>query len=104
LRGLDPDLPSIYEGFGLPPLEAMACAFRSLASEVSSLPEVVGDSGLLINPHDDAALAQAIQKLITDPDIRQQLSQKALARSAEFTWDKCVRQTVAVYRQALKVS
>jgi glycosyltransferase involved in cell wall biosynthesis len=75
-----------------------------IASEVSSLPEVLGDSGLLINPHDDEALAQAIQKLITDPDIRQQLSQKALARSAEFTWDKCVRQTVDVYRQALNGS
>ena len=96
--------PSIYEGFGLPPLEAMACGVPVIASEVSSLPEVVGDSGLLINPHDDAALAQATQKLITDPDIRQQLSQKALARSAEFTWDKCVRQTVDVYRQALNGS
>ncbi|MDD1618677.1 MAG: glycosyltransferase family 4 protein [Methylococcaceae bacterium] len=96
--------PSIYEGFGLPPLEAMACGVPVIASEVSSLPEVVGDSGLLINPHDDEALAQAIQKLITDPDIRQQLSQKALARSAEFTWDKCVRQTVDVYRQALNGS
>ena len=96
--------PSIYEGFGLPPLEAMACGVPVIASEVSSLPEVVGDSGLLINPHDDEALAQTIQKLITDPDIRQQLSQKALERSAEFTWDKCVRQTVDVYRQALNGS
>lgn len=96
--------PSIYEGFGLPPLEAMACGVPVIASDVSSLPEVVGNTGLLINPHDDEALAQAIQKLIMDPDIRQQLSHKALARSAEFTWDKCVRQTVDVYRQALKGS
>jgi len=96
--------PSIYEGFGLPPLEAMACGVPVIASEVSSLPEVVGDTGLLINPHDDEGLAQAIQKMITDSDIRQQLSQKALARSAEFTWDKCARQTVDVYRQALNAS
>ena len=94
--------PSIYEGFGLPPLEAMACGVPVIASEVSSLPEVVGDTGMLIDPHDDEALAQAIERMITDPDIRQQLSKKALARSAEFTWDKCARQTVDVYRQALK--
>ena len=96
--------PSIYEGFGLPPLEAMACGVPVIASEVSSLPEVVGDTGLLINPHDDEAWAQTIQELIIDPDLRQQLSQKALARSAQFTWDKCVRQTVDVYRQAMKGS
>ncbi len=96
--------PSIYEGFGLPPLEAMACGVPVIASDVSSLPEVVGDTGLLIDPYDDEALAKTILKMITDPDIRQQLSLKALARSAEFTWEKCARQTVDVYRQALKGS
>ena len=96
--------PSIYEGFGLPPLEAMACGVPVIASDVSSLPEVVGDTGVLINPHDDEALAEVIQKMIMDTDLRRQLSQKALARSAEFTWDKCVRQTVDVYRQALQGS
>ena len=94
--------PSIYEGFGLPPLEAMACGVPVVASEVSSLPEVVGDTGLLINPYDDEALAQAILKIITNADIRQQLSLKAQARSMEFTWGKCARQTVEVYRQAAK--
>jgi alpha-1,3-rhamnosyl/mannosyltransferase len=94
--------PSIYEGFGLPPLEAMACGVPVIASDISSLPEVVGDTGLLINPHDDTALAEVIQKLIMDTDLRRQLSQKALTRSAEFTWDKCVTKTVDVYRQALQ--
>ena len=94
--------PSIYEGFGLPPLEAMACGVPVIASDVSSLPEVLGDTGLLINPRDDEALAQVIQKLIMDTDLRKQLSQKALARSSLFTWEKCARQTVDVYRQALK--
>ena len=94
--------PSIYEGFGLPPLEAMACGVPVIASEASSLPEVVDDTGLLIDPYDDEALAQAILKIITNADIRQQLSQKALARSVEFTWDRCARQTLDVYRQALK--
>ncbi|MGZ8225175.1 MAG: glycosyltransferase family 4 protein [Methylococcaceae bacterium] len=93
--------PSIYEGFGLPPLEAMACGVPVIASEVSSLPEVVGDTGLLINPHDDQAVAQAIQRLVDDHDFRRQLAQKALARSAEFTWDKCTKQTIDVYRQVL---
>jgi len=94
--------PSIYEGFGLPPLEAMACGVPVIASDVSSLPEVLGDTGLLINPHDDEALSQVIQNLIMDTDLRHQLSQKALARSSSFTWEKCAKQTVDVYRQALK--
>ena len=96
--------PSIYEGFGLPPLEAMACGVPVIASDVSSLPEVLGDTGLLIDPHDDQALAQVIEKMISDTRLRQGLSEKALIRSAGFTWDKCVRQTIDVYRQALKGS
>lgn len=94
--------PSIYEGFGLPPLEAMACGVPVIASGVSSLPEVVGDAGLLIDPHDTEAVAQAMQQLITDPGSRLHLSQKALARSTRFSWGKCVEQTIDVYRQVLK--
>ena len=86
----------------MPPLEAMACGVPVIASDVSSLPEVLGDTGLLINPHDDEALSQVIQNLIMDTDLRHQLSQKALARSSSFTWEKCAKQTVDVYRQALK--
>ncbi|MDD5462829.1 MAG: glycosyltransferase family 1 protein [Methylococcales bacterium] len=93
--------PSIYEGFGLPPLEAMACGVPVIASGVSSLPEVVGDTGLLINPHDDETVVQAILRLVADHDFRQHLSQKALTRSAEFTWDKCVQETIDVYGQVL---
>lgn len=93
--------PSIYEGFGLPPLEAMACGVPVIASDVSSLPEVVGDTGMLINPHDADAVAQAIQRLVDDPALRCRLSAKALARSKEFTWDRCVTQTIGAYRQVL---
>lgn len=93
--------PSIYEGFGLPPLEAMACGVPVIASDVSSLPEVVGDTGLLINPHDAEAVAQAIQLLVNDPAIRGKLSSKALDRSKEFTWDRCVTQTMGAYQQVL---
>ena len=94
--------PSIYEGFGLPPLEAMACGVPVIASNVSSLPEVVGDTGVLIDPHDAEAVAQAIQMLVTDSNTRRNLSLKALARSKEFTWDQCVTQTIDAYKQVLR--
>lgn len=94
--------PSIYEGFGLPPLEAMACGVPVIASDVSSLPEVVGNTGLLINPNDPEAVAQAIQMLVTDEKMRRDFSLKALARSKEFTWDKCVVQTIDAYQQVLR--
>lgn len=94
--------PSIYEGFGLPPLEAMACGVPVIASDVSSLPEVVGDTGLLINPHDADAVAQAIKLLVMDQAVRGTLAAKALARSKEFTWERCVNQTVGAYQQVLR--
>lgn len=93
--------PSVYEGFGLPPLEAMACGVPAIVSNVSSLPEVVGDTGLLIDPHDVDGLASAIQTLIESPGLRQQLSLKALQRSATFTWARCADQTVDAYRAVL---
>jgi glycosyltransferase involved in cell wall biosynthesis len=91
--------PSIYEGFGLPPLEAMTCAVPVIASNVSSLPEVVGDSGLLVNPHDIDDIAKAMETMITAPDIRAASAQRALTRSAQFSWDSCVDQTMGIYRQ-----
>jgi glycosyltransferase involved in cell wall biosynthesis len=91
--------PSIYEGFGLPPLEAMTCGVPVIASNVSSLPEVVGDSGLLVNPNDIDDIAKAMETMITAPDIRSASAQKALTRSKEFSWDSCVDQTMGIYRQ-----
>jgi glycosyltransferase involved in cell wall biosynthesis len=91
--------PSIYEGFGLPPLEAMTCAVPVIASNVSSLPEVVGDSGLLVNPHDIDDIAKAMETMITAPDIRAASAQRALTRSVKFSWDSCVDQTMGIYRQ-----
>lgn len=93
--------PSIYEGFGLPPLEAMACGVPVIASNVSSLPEVVGDTGLAIDPGDVDGLANAITELLEDDALRAVLSAKALARSKQFTWDLCAEKTVAAYRQVL---
>lgn len=92
--------PSIYEGFGLPPLEAMACGVPTIVSNVASLPEVVGDTGLLVDPHDHGGLRDAMARLIDSPELRAALADKALARSARFSWDTCYAATVAAYRRA----
>lgn len=93
--------PSIYEGFGLPPLEAMACGVPVIASNNSSIPEVVGDTGILLNSSDTQGFANAIKNLIEDPALRATLSQKALARSKNFTWEKCALSTLEVYKKVL---
>jgi alpha-1,3-rhamnosyl/mannosyltransferase len=93
--------PSIYEGFGLPPLEAMACRVPVIASNVSSIPEVVGDSGLLIDPLDVQALTQKMAQLLEDEVFRAQLADRALARSQLFSWAKCTDKTVDVYQAAV---
>ena len=93
--------PSIYEGFGLPPLEAMACAVPVITSDVSSLPEVVGDTGLLVHPHDVEAIARHMLEMVEDPQRRDALGERALSRSREFSWDRCVGHTIDAYRCAL---
>ena len=93
--------PSIYEGFGLPPLESMACGVPVIASDVSSIPEVVGDSGLLIDPADAQALALKMAQLLEDEVLRLLLADRALARSQLFSWAKCTDQTVDVYKAAV---
>lgn len=80
--------PSLYEGFGLPPLEAMACGIPVITSNTSSLPEVVGDAGILINPHDTQELAWAFQSLTDDDDRHAELSRKGLERAQGFSWEK----------------
>ncbi len=90
--------PSLYEGFGLPPLEAMACGAPVVTSNTSSLPEVVGDAGVLVDPHDEAALSRTLEALLSDPDRRARLASSGLERSREFSWERCARQTLDVYR------
>lgn len=92
--------PSLYEGFGLPPLEAMASGVPVIASNVSSIPEVVGDAGILVDPQDAEELADAMRRLLTDEALRDSLSSKGLDRSALFTWENCVAQTVEAYKSA----
>jgi glycosyltransferase involved in cell wall biosynthesis len=93
--------PSLYEGFGLPPLESMACGVPVIASNTSSLPEVVGDAGVLIDPNNAEALTEAILTLIDDPERRSQLSKKSIQKSKEFSWEKCVDSTIKAYREAV---
>lgn len=96
--------PSIYEGFGLPPLEAMGCAVPVVTSNASSLPEVVGDSGIMVDAKDIDALAQAMRRVAEDPQLRQELSAKAHVRAQAFTWEKCVARTAEVYRRVANSS
>lgn len=93
--------PSIYEGFGLPPLEAMACGVPVITSNVSSIPEVVGDTGVMIAPDDVDGLVEAMKTMLTAPELRADMARKALVRSAQFTWVNCVTQTVDAYRSVI---
>ena len=93
--------PSLYEGFGLPPLEAMACGTPVITSNVSSLPEVVGNAGILVNPHDVKRIKEEIERVIEDSSHRTMLSKLGLERSRRFTWEDCAGQTMDVYSHVL---
>ncbi|WP_084201418.1 glycosyltransferase family 4 protein [Geobacter pickeringii] len=94
--------PSLYEGFGLPPLEAMQCGVPVITSNTSSLPEVVGDAGILVDPRDGDSLCEAILSLYNDTSRRAVLSELSLQRSSQFSWTKCVDETIAAYRSAIE--
>jgi glycosyltransferase involved in cell wall biosynthesis len=93
--------PSLYEGFGLPPVEAMACGSPVLTSKVCSLPEIVGDAGILIDPVDVDAIADGIRRLVQDSEIRESLRRKGLARARQFTWQRTGEKTRAALETAL---
>jgi glycosyltransferase involved in cell wall biosynthesis len=93
--------PSLYEGFGLPPLEAMACGCPVLCSDASSLPEVVGDAGILLAPEDIEAWANALLKVLCDAAWREELRKRGLRRAALFSWERTAQQTFKVYRDVL---
>jgi alpha-1,3-rhamnosyl/mannosyltransferase len=93
--------PSLYEGFGLPPLEAMACGAPVVTSNVASLPEVVGDAALLVDPEDVEALAAALDRIWNDDALRARLRERGLLRAAEFSWERTARLTLDVYRSVL---
>ncbi len=92
--------PSVYEGFGLPPLEAMSCGCPVVASNSSSLPEVVADAGILIDPYDVEAMAEAVTRLLEDGSLRETMITKGFDRARTFTWEKAALATLRVYREA----
>jgi glycosyltransferase involved in cell wall biosynthesis len=94
--------PSLYEGFGLPPLEALACGTPVITSSTSSLPEVVGTAAITIDPLDVNALASAISTVLENPDIQRQLSTQGLQQAARFSWGKMAARTLEVYRQVIE--
>ncbi|MBI4759200.1 MAG: glycosyltransferase family 4 protein [Chloroflexi bacterium] len=96
--------PSFYEGFGLPPLEAMACGTPVVTSNTSSLSEVVGDAGLMVAPTDAAGLATAIQSIISDEGLRTTLRARGLERAKQFTWQKTAQATLQVYQQVFSTA
>ncbi len=92
--------PSLFEGFGLPPLEAMACGTPVVTSGAASLPEVVGDAGVLIDPHDVCSLAEGIRRLVEDRALQETLRGKGFERAKQFTWDRTARLTWDVLQRA----
>ena len=93
--------PSLYEGFGLPPLEAMACGVPVISSQTSSLPEVVGDAGLLIDPHDADALTNTLRQVLEDRALAADLAGRGVQRARHFSWKKTADETVTVYRRVV---
>jgi glycosyltransferase involved in cell wall biosynthesis len=91
--------PSLYEGFGLPPLEAMASGTPVVTSNVSSLPEVAGDAAVLVDPTDTGAIVEGLRRVLTDPALAAELRAKGLERAREFSWERSVSRTCAVYRE-----
>jgi alpha-1,3-rhamnosyl/mannosyltransferase len=108
----DHDLPALYgaaslfvfpshcEGFGLPPLEAMACGTPVVASHASSLPEVLGQAALLVDPDDDEAIAEGVERILSSSDLSTELAARGVERAGTFSWDRVARETLAVYEEA----
>ncbi|MGH9195500.1 MAG: glycosyltransferase family 4 protein, partial [Acidimicrobiia bacterium] len=92
--------PSLYEGFGLPPLEAMACGTPVVTSNTTSLPEVVGDAGVMVDPRDEEAVCEAMRRVLTDGRLRELLVTKGLERAGTFSWKRTTEQTLEVCRLA----
>jgi glycosyltransferase involved in cell wall biosynthesis len=91
--------PSLYEGFGLPPLEAMACGCPVVTSNTSSLPEVVGEAGIMVNPYDTSSLVLAMRRVLTDDKLRDSMVRKGLEQSNKFSWEKNAELTLQVYNK-----
>lgn len=94
--------PSLYEGFGLDPLEAMSCGAPVVCSNRTSLPEVVGDAAITVDPENIQELVAAMRRVLTDPELQSDLRARSLQRAAQFSWQKAARETIAVYEETLQ--
>ncbi|HEO72142.1 MAG TPA: glycosyltransferase, partial [Candidatus Hydrogenedentes bacterium] len=94
-------LVSLWEGFGLPALEAMACGTAVVVSDCSSLPEVTGDAGMLVDPYEEAAIAAAIEQVLLNEDLRGGLETRGLERAATFTWKRTAETVLEALEQAV---
>ena len=94
--------PSLYEGFGLPPLEAMASGTPVVTSNVSSLPEVTGGAAILVDPYEVDSIREGIQRVLTDPVLCEELRAKGIARSREFSWEASVARTREIYEEVAR--
>jgi glycosyltransferase involved in cell wall biosynthesis len=94
--------PSLHEGFGFPPLEALACGTPVVCSNSASLPEVVGDAALMVEARDVEGLAGAMARVLTDPDLARELRSRGLERAKLFSWEKTARETLQVYEEVAK--
>jgi glycosyltransferase involved in cell wall biosynthesis len=94
-------MPSFYEGFGLPALEAMSCGTPVVVADRASLPEVVGDAGLLVDPESPEDLAKALERVLTKQGERERMRKAGLERAAAFSWERVARETQAVYEEVL---
>ncbi len=94
--------PSLFEGFGLPVLEALACGTPTITSNVSSLPEVAGDAAILVDPYDKESLVSAMERVLSDPDLRRPSPRPARRQASQFPWSRTAAETIAVYRDVLQ--
>ncbi len=93
--------PTRYEGFGLPALEALACGVPVVGSNASSVPEIVGEAGILVDPDDARSMAGALIAVVTDDELHEKLSSAAVEQAHKFSWKKCARETLQAYRDVL---
>jgi glycosyltransferase involved in cell wall biosynthesis len=93
--------PSLYEGFGIPVLEAISCGIPTITSNISSLPEVAGDAALFVDPNSTPEISEALGRLMSDRALREELSRKCITQGAKFSWSRTASETYNVYEQAM---